>query len=394
MQKKFKDYFTSTTISNIFTIIVGVSVYLAILNFSVVSGFFATIYKVMSPFVYAFVLAFLLNTPVNWFENKVFKKAKLKKTWAIIMVYIITFSVCIALVVAIGPQIMQSVVSVMENVPKYLESITGIVKALTENYNFDPQIAIELEETWATIVKAISGTIMSAIPKILNFSVSTGNLIINSLMAIIASVYMLVGKERLIFQMKKMIFAYIPNKKANKMITIGKKSNAIFSKFLNGKILDSFIIGVLCFIGMIFIYPPYALLISIIIGVTNMIPFFGPFIGAIPSIFILLMVQPLYAIAFMFFVFILQQFDGNILGPKILGDSTGLSAIWVLVAIVVGGGLFGFTGMLVGVPTFAVLYGLVSENIDKNLEIKNITADRNTLKIAVNGSDDKNEASL
>lgn len=394
MQKKVRDYFTSSTISNIFIVVVGVCTYLAILNFPVVRGIVAGIYKVISPFVYAFVIAFLLNTPVKWFEKVVLRKAKYKKALSITAVYIIAFSIMIALIVAIGPQIMQSVVSVMDNIPKYLESINGLVSKLTENYNFDKQVAIELEQAWGTIVKSVSNFLMSAIPKILNFSVSTGGVIINSIMALIASIYMLMGKDRLIFQVKKLVYAYMSGESATRILEIGKKSNYIFSKFLNGKMIDSLIIGILCFIGTMFIYPPYALLIAVIIGVTNMIPFFGPFIGAIPSIFILLMVNPLCALAFAFFILILQQFDGNILGPKILGDSTGLSAIWVLIAIVVGGGLFGFPGMLIGVPTFAVIYGLVSDNIDKNLEMKNITTDRQTLEIAVDGVKKDDEASL
>ena len=146
-----------------------------------------------------------------------------------------------------------------------------------------------------------------------------------------------------------------------------------FLGFIGGKIIDSAIIGVLCFIGMNILGMQYALLISIVVGVTNVIPFFGPFIGAIPSVMILLIVDPWDAVYFAIFVLALQQFDGNILGPKILGDSTGLSAIWVLVSIIVGGGLFGFTGMLLGVPTFAVLYSLTKDGLPKSWQKKGWT---------------------
>ena len=154
----------------------------------------------------------------------------------------------------------------------------------------------------------------------------------------------------------------------------------MFSGFIIGKIIDSAIIGVICFVGMSLLGMPFTLLISMIVGVTNVIPFFGPFIGAIPSIMILLMASPIDAIKFAIFVLALQQFDGNILGPKILGDSTGLSAIWVLVAIIVGGGLFGFAGMVVGVPTFAVLYSLTSDFLADRLKAKGITANGEPLK--------------
>ncbi|MEG3029680.1 MAG: AI-2E family transporter [Oscillospiraceae bacterium] len=394
MQKKVKDYFTNSTISNILTVIVGVVVYLALSNFTVVKVGIAGVYKVISPFVIAFMIAFVLNTPVNWFETVVFGKFKKSKAKAITTVYIIAFVVCGALFVAVGPQIVQSITSVLDNIPKYLESINVMVTKLAVEYNVDSQVAAELEQAWKAIIKTISSFAMSSIPALLNVSVTTGSVIINGIMAIIASIYMLMGKATLIFQIKKLLFAYMSPDRAQRLVTVGRRSNLIFSKFINGKMLDSLIIGIICFVGTMFIYSPYALLLAVIIGVTNMIPFFGPFIGAIPAIFILLMVKPMYAFIFAIFVLVLQQFDGNILGPKILGDSTGLSAIWVLVAIVVGGGLFGFPGMLIGVPTFAVLYGLVSENIDKNLVSKNIAVDRKNHKIEADETGGDHEASL
>ena len=156
------------------------------------------------------------------------------------------------------------------------------------------------------------------------------------------------------------------------------KANQIFVGFINGKLLDSAIIGVLCFFLCALFKIPYSVLVSVVIGVTNVIPFFGPIIGAVPCIMILVIVNPWAALRFGILIVALQQFDGNILGPKILGDSTGLSAIWVLVAIVVGGGLFGFAGMLLGVPTFAVLYSLVKEWAERRLVEKGIPTEEPT----------------
>lgn len=213
---------------------------------------------------------------------------------------------------------------------------------------------------------------------------SVGNGVVNGVVtavtAVIASIYMLSGKPRLVNQLKKLVYAAFPAKGADRILTVSGKANQIFVGFINGKLLDSAIIGVLCFFLCTICKIPYAVLVSVVIGVTNVIPFFGPIIGAVPCIMILVIVNPWAALRFGVLIIALQQFDGNILGPKILGDSTGLSAIWVLVAIVVGGGLFGFAGMLLGVPTFAVLYSLIKEWAERRLEEKGLS-DREDLQI-------------
>ena len=188
-------------------------------------------------------------------------------------------------------------------------------------------------------------------------------------------------------QFKKATYAFFSKEKADRMVEIANRSNNIFSGFIVGKMLDSLIIGILCFIGMLFINHDYTVLIAVIVGVTNMIPFFGPFIGAIPCLFILLMVDPMSAALFAVFVFLLQQFDGNILGPKILGDSLGLSPIWILAGILIGNGLFGIVGMLIGVPTFAVLYNIVSETITHRLQEKGMSANYSENKIEFNSQE-------
>jgi len=224
---------------------------------------------------------------------------------------------------------------------------------------------------------------LSALPDVLNYTVSVGSGAVKLIMILIISVYMLTGKDNLLFQFKKATYAYFSKHRADRMVEIAHRSSEIFSGFIIGKLIDSIIIGILCFIGMMFIYPDYTVLVAVIVGVTNMIPFFGPFIGAIPCVFILLVVSPMAAAVFTVFVFLLQQFDGNILGPKILGDSLGLSPIWVLAGILIGNGLFGIAGMLIGVPTFAVLYKLVSENIASRLEEKGLDSN---LKIETESS--------
>lgn len=381
MQNNVKNYFTKSTISNIITVCTAVLLYLAISNFVVVRSVLGKIYGVISPFVVAFVIAFLLHTPVAWFERTVFNKIKAKRGLSILCSYIIAALAIAALIVAAAPQVADSIVSIGNNIPVYIQTVTKLLNNLTTQYNWDPVFIETVTESVNTAFKTLSSFVLALVPKILNWSVSLGGLAIDLFMSIIASIYMLMTKERLIFQMKKILFSFCKEKRANRIIEIGNLTNEMFSKFINGKALDSLIIGILCFIGMIFIYSPYAILIAIIVGVTNMIPFFGPFIGAIPSTLILLMVSPFDALIFVVFVLALQQFDGNILGPKILGDSTGLAPIWVLISITIGGGLMGFVGMIIGVPTFAVFYSLLSENMDKRLAKKNIVADREKMTL-------------
>lgn len=194
------------------------------------------------------------------------------------------------------------------------------------------------------------------------------NEVMNAVIGVIVSVYVLFSKEKFSMQTKKIIYAVFKPDHANMILHLTIKSNSIFGGFIIGKIIDSAIIGVLCFIGLSILRMPYTLLVSVIIGVTNVIPFFGPYIGAIPSAVLIMLSEPKMGFYFIIFILVLQQLDGNVIGPTILGDSTGLSAFWVMFSILLGGGLFGFVGMILGVPTFAVIYYVVSMLINHNLE--------------------------
>ena len=399
MQRNVKNYFTKSTISNIITVCTAVLLYLSISHFDVVKGIASKIYGVISPFVVAFVIAFLLNTPMKWFEANFFKDKKGndikgKRGFAIFYTYALTALAITVLIVLVAPQVRDSLVSVVGTIPEYVKQVTEFMEYITAEFNINPQVTETLTETMNTAFKSLSAMAVNLIPQIFTASMSLGGIVIDLFMAIIASIYMLATKERLVFQIKKILYSYLKEAKANRIIEIGGRTNLMFSKFINGKILDSIIIGILCFIGSLFIYAPYALLLGVIVGITNIIPFFGPFIGAIPSIIILLMVSPLDALVFAIFILALQQFDGNILGPKILGDSTGLAPIWVLIAITIGGGLFGFGGMVAGVPTFAVIYSLISENMDKRLAAKNLNVDRVDMTLNFEGEDSNDEPNV
>ena len=192
------------------------------------------------------------------------------------------------------------------------------------------------------------------------------------LIAVIVSVYLLARKDVFAAQSKKIVYSLVPTRVGDFLVEEARGAYRILSGFINGKLLDSLIIGIICFVGCSILKFPYTPLVSVIVGVTNVIPFFGPFLGAIPSIFLILLVNPLQAVYFMLFVLALQQLDGNVIGPKILGDKTGLSSLWVIIAILVGGSFFGVAGMFFGVPVCACLYSLVAFLVDRRLAEKDL----------------------
>lgn len=363
---------TRRTVSNLLVVLIGIAFFLFLSNYSMCMDKLRGLYQIISPFVAAFVVAFLLNAPMVWMEDKVFYRFRHKRAFAVIGTYTVALAVVGSLMVAVMPEVWMSAVTLFENLPGYLESIGGMVNDIAQKFHLDLNSAEALVGSWEEFVAVLVATIQKLLPQFIDFSVALGNGVINSIMALIVSIYMLLSKDTLKRQCKKAIYALFEKDTAERILQISRRSHVVFSGFINGKILDSAIIGVICFIVTAMLQLEYSALISVIVGVTNMIPFFGPFIGAIPCIVILVIVDPWQALIFAVFVLILQQFDGNILGPKILGNSTGLSPMWVLLAIVIGGGMFGFAGMLVGVPTFAVLYSVVSDFLHDRLMAKGI----------------------
>ncbi len=385
MKNKFKELFTPNVLANALSLILAVSFFVIINNIEIVSGYISSFISVILPFIISFSIAYILNSPIIWFETKIFYKlkAKKRKTLSIIIVYLLFLFFLVALIFAIVPQIIETMTVISNSLPSFLTEVSKEISVFLQTLNLNAEIETQLEQVWNDFVLYLTNLVIDIIPNLLNFSITLGVSVINTLTAIIASIYMLAGKDKLIFQVKKLIFAFMPFKRADRLMVIARRSNRIFSGFIVGKMIDSLIIGIICFVGMLFIHQPFAVLISVIIGVTNMIPFFGPFIGAIPCAFILLLVNPMTTIIFVIFIIILQQIDGNIIGPKILGDSTGLSPLWVLVAIIVGNGLLGVIGMLIGVPTFAVLYSIVSDIIKSRLRDKSIETDTKSYTIKI-----------
>lgn len=356
--------------SNLAVVLLGILFYLGLSHLDLVRGTLGGFARIVSPFIGGFVMAYLLDGPVRFFE----KKLRIRRSFAIVLTYVLAIVLVAVQLSFVIPQLVQSVMALVDNAGGYLNGLNAFVQDLSKQFKLDEELLDTMMLSYKDLVQQAANLLKSVLPQLLNYSMAVGSGVISALTALIASIYMLVGKDRLLAQLRKVVYAFLPLPRAQRVLGVCSHANHIFTGFINGKIIDSAIIGVICFVCTSLFGIQFALLISVVVGVTNIIPFFGPFIGAVPCIMILLMVNPIQALEFGIFVIVLQQFDGNILGPKILGDSTGLSAIWVLVAIIVGGGLFGFVGMVVGVPTFAVLYSLTSDFLAAKLKAKNINA--------------------
>lgn len=378
MKNNIKKYFNIQVIGWILIVLIGVAFYFAILRWDTFTAKMTSFLNPFQPFLIGFVLAYLLKGIVNWCEDKPLKSIKnhkVQRSISILFAMIFFFAIISALFMMVVPQLMESLIGLVNNFTTYSQEITN--KILDIIYGFDVDtIYIEQIEAWFdSLEDTVYAIINSSLPILLSWITTFFSSLTTSIVAIFITIYFLASKETLLAQLKKVLAANLEEKTVNKMTAISDMTNKTFSKFISGKLLDSLIIGIFCFIGMTIFKFDYAVLISTIIGVTNIIPYFGPFIGAIPCVIFLILIDPMQAVWFAVFIIGLQQIDGNIIGPKILGDATGLPLIWVMFAILVGGGTFGFVGMLLGVPTFAVIYNLVKANTESKLAQKDMPTD-------------------
>lgn len=359
-------------------------------NYESFSEGVGTIKTIISPFIYGFVMAYLLSPIYNatvrglykllgkYFKNKqrLFSFCKLVASVVAVVCLIGAVAGLIALIV---PQVIESLTGILKSLPQRLTQLSALFNDITSKMD-NKRLAMKMSEIYAQVQTNLielaqtkllpgMGTLVGQVSTQVILTLKT---MMNVMIGVMACVYMLNSKERFQGQFKKVILATLPKEKAEAVFDFAKFTNRTFGGFINGKIIDSIIIGIICFILMKIFGFPYPILISAIIGITNIIPFFGPFIGAIPAAIIILLVSPIHALYFLILIFILQQVDGNIIGPAILGNTTGIASFWVLFSIVIGGGLFGFIGMVLGVPVFAIIYYYFSRSINKRLEAKGL----------------------
>ncbi len=371
-----------------FCVIACAIVFFMALNYiSVLGSALSTLMSILSPFLWGLVISYLLLPCMTVMENKAFrplcaklyknsKKSggeKLARGIAVFVAEIILLVILAALVYLIIPQLYQSLDTIVRNSSTYINNASLWIERVLQNYPEIEQYAMEL------IGKVNTGLMewiqTTALPELgsLVANVTTGvyyvvMAIYNLIIGIIVSVYILANHETFSANAKRWLYSLVSVETAQKIRRGLAFTDRTFAGFINGKILDSAIIGLICYIGCALLNMPYTLLVSVIVGVTNVIPFFGPFIGAIPSALIILLVDPFKCLVFVIFIIILQQLDGNVIGPKILGSSTGINGFWVMFSIILGAGLFGFWGMLLGVPVFVVIYTAINNRIDKKLK--------------------------
>ncbi|MBS6501327.1 MULTISPECIES: AI-2E family transporter [Clostridium] len=370
-----------TTIA-IYSFIVAISVilfYLAISQVTIFTDKLDSILVVMQPFIIGFSIAYIVNFLLNFYENKVFEtkyikkiKLKSKRGLAILFSYITTFFIISMFVKFLLPQLIDSVVGLVNDIPSYITNTTNFVNEIIMKLNIEDQYSQVLMDNFNSLVNYIIRFATNLIPALGGFLASVASSIWNVILGIIVSVYLLIDKEKLCALSKKITYGLFPESYADEIIKLVDRSNHTFGRFLVGKIIDSLIIGVLTFIILTIFKMPYTVLVSVIVGITNIIPFFGPFIGAIPSFIIILFVSPVQALWFLLIILFIQQLDGNVIGPKILGDSIGISAFWILFSILVAGKLLGIVGMIIGVPLFAIFYSIVKEFIESKLRKKGL----------------------
>ncbi|MBQ7358724.1 MAG: AI-2E family transporter [Lachnospiraceae bacterium] len=356
----------------------------------------SNLFSLFLPVFVGFIVAYLLTPIVNLIENKILYPIILKckakdltkhKKWvravSILFTYIFVFLLIYSIIAMMISQIVPSIQNIIMNFDGYVKNVTSWLNNLTlkndELYGtfatVFTKLMVELDKWLTDTVNLILNSFGEFIKTFSLSLINTLGVLWDVIIGFVISVYVLASKETFISQSKKIIYALFERNYANQVLDSLRFTHKTFIGFISGKIIDSLIIGILCFIGTSILQTPYAALVSVIVGITNVIPFFGPYLGAIPSAILILIVDlqnPLNCVYFCIFILALQQFDGNILGPYILGDSTGLSGFWVIFSITIFGAIFGIPGMIIGVPTFAVLYAGIKALINSSLKKKEL----------------------
>ena len=366
---------------------IGFVMIVAVFKFSTILKILGTIADILMPVIWGFAIAYILN-PIsmginNLLNKRLFKKRQMPKLSVAISVTIVELlfiAFILGVMSIIIPALLNSVSEIFSNITLLFSKLQEYAKSLFSDH---PKIYSFISDKISEYSTNAEDLVSRAEPMLNNLvSGAWGFLgfLRDFVLGVIVSVYFLCSKDNLLAQIKKILLANLSRRKCEKVFEVSKKCHNVFGGFITGKVLDSLIIGLIAAPFLLILKIPYAVMIAVIIGITNVIPFFGPFIGAIPTGLLVLLVDPGKFIPFVIFVILLQQFDGNFLGPRILGDSTGLPAIWVLISLLVGGGLFGFVGMLLSVPTFAVIYSLSRDSIEKKLKRKKLPVSTNYYK--------------
>jgi predicted PurR-regulated permease PerM len=361
-------------------------------NFNAGWSILLEVLSVFTPFIYGFIIAYILKFPCNFFEKKAFKKIGtkreklkvLRKPLAVLSTYASAVAVLTILALIIVPQMATSFMDLSKSIPQYVASFRDATDQFMSWMNSTFGLNFSTEDSFdkglfsmvnkfaeffsvGDLSEALKNFASNIFPWAVDTVKGAYTVAYNWIIGIVASIYFLATKDKLCSQVRKLTEAYAPKKWVNKIFEVTEMSNKVCGDFIIGRVIDSLIMGLLCFIVLTIFRFDYAILISVVVAVTNVIPFFGPFLGAIPSAFLLLMISPTECFWFIVIIIGLQQIDGNIIGPKVIGDKIGISGFWILFSIIVGGGLFGFAGMIMGVPAFVIIYNLLGKDVNKRL---------------------------
>ena len=353
--------------------------YVLLTHLGLIGHGISSLVRTLMPFLIGFCLAFLAVpfrrlVEYRWLKNTKWSP-KAKRGVAVAASLILVVLLIAAFFSILIPQLISSIGTFVNNFSSYVDNLHDFVNSLPsaadENSQFNTDVNNLIETVASTAKEWLTGA-SGGMQKIMNAGMNFVTGIVNFFIGLIIMVYLLYDEERFKRTFKKINYSLLPRKAADSFIYVLCLCRDAFNNFIFGKIIDSLIIGILCYICVAFLKIPYPVLIAVIVGITNIIPVFGPFIGAIPCLIILVMIDPLAALKFLIFIIILQQVDGNIIGPKILGGSMGLPTLWIMFAIIVGGSLFGVFGMVIGVPLFSVIYTLIRRQISQKLKEKDI----------------------
>lgn len=360
-KKNMKEY--------ILLITYAICLVMALVNIRFLLSGLGMLMQIVMPILIGIAIAFVLNIPMSFCERYILKfmngirhkklRVKGKRAAAIVLTFVFIALIITAIVTFMIPQLQNSIGMLVVKFPGYVESFNNLMNQVLQWLHLPEDTWNQLTTQWQNLFPKISNGLINAAPQIVNTTMNITQGVFNFVMGFIISIYMLADKERLLKLKNKLMEAYIPKRPRDFINDVGAIANQTFHGFIAGQITEAFILGLLCALGLAILRVPYALLIGVLVGVTSIVPVFGVFIGSVLSGFILLVVSPWYCLIFVIYIICLQQLESNVIYPKVVGSSVGISGLWVLIGMLLGGSFFGFTGIILGIPGFAVLYSVL-----------------------------------
>jgi len=360
------------TLKNIFIILSYTALLvLGVIYFESIFQYLGELLNIIQPFIIGFILAFIFNIPMKFFEKKLaIQNKKKRRVVSAILSVLLILLVLLLVVMVVVPQVIENVRTLIDNLPSIFAQAEKWLNYVFEEIRLSPDLLDKINEFQTRFAQTFISTLTAWAPNIASGVSHITTSVINIFMGFVMAIYMIFSKDKLIRQVKKFAHALFNDQHYQYISEVVKLTGTTFENFLAGQLTESIIIGVLCYIGCMILDIPYASIAAIVIGFTNIIPYFGPIIGAVISSVLILFVSPVKALIFLVFSTLLQQFESNLIYPHVVGNSVGLSALWVLFAVSVGGGLFGIPGMVFGLPTFSVIYELLRRWTNYRLEVK------------------------